>query len=246
MKKANGFQFKQFVIAQDRCAMKVNTDGILLGCIADVEDCEHILDIGTGTGLITLMLAQRSTKTQAKIIGLEIEPNAYAQSIENVQNCAWHPRIQIEHQDLLKFKPTQKFDLIVSNPPYFEHSLASRSNERDLARSITQEHTQSHFQWLQKASELLTEQGKISFILPVDMAQKLMKQAPDCNLYCCETWEITTKQTKAPKRMVVTFAKQNFCKKPQKNDRFFITIYDENNQYTEQFKLLTKDFYLAF
>ncbi|PID51580.1 MAG: tRNA (adenosine(37)-N6)-methyltransferase TrmM, partial [Pasteurellales bacterium] len=104
---------------------------------------------------------------------------------------------------------------------------------------------QSHFQWLQKASNLLTEQGKISFILPTDMAQKLIKQAPDCDLYCCEMWEITTKQTKAPKRMVLTFAKQNFCKKLQKNHRF-LTIYDENNQYTEQFKLLTKDFYLAF
>lgn len=232
--KPNGFQFKQFFIAHDKCAMKVNTDGILLGSIADVENARQILDLGTGTGLIAIMLAQRS---QAKITAVEIEPNAYQQAVENVENSANHQRIAVLQQDVAQLNLPQKFDLIVANPPYFENSLAARNQERDLARAITG----SHLEWLKIAEKHLSQNGKISFILPSDMADKLISQSSELNLRCIEQWQICTKTGKAPKRMIATFSR-NLTACSHKN----LDIYDSSNQYSDEFKQLTKAFYLNF
>lgn len=232
--KPNGFQFKQFFIAHDKCAMKVNTDGILLGSIADVENARQILDLGTGTGLIAIMLAQRS---QAKITAVEIEPNAYQQAVENVENSANQQRITVLQQDVAQLNLPQKFDLIVANPPYFENSLAARNQERDLARAITG----SHFEWLKIAEKHLSQNGKISFILPSDMADKLISQSSELNLRCIEQWQICTKTGKAPKRIIATFSR-NFTAYSHKN----LDIYDSSNQYSDEFKQLTKAFYLNF
>lgn len=232
--KPNGFQFKQFFIAHDKCAMKVNTDGILLGSIADVENAQQILDLGTGTGLIAIMLAQRSP---AQITAIEIEPNAYQQAVENVENSANHQRISVLQQDVAQLNLPQKFDLIVANPPYFENSLAARNQERDLARAITG----SHFEWLKIAEKHLSQNGKISFILPSDMADKLISQSSELNLRCIEQWQICTKTGKAPKRIIATFSR-NFTACSHKN----LDIYDSSNQYSDEFKQLTKAFYLNF
>lgn len=232
--RANGFQFKQFFIAHDKCAMKVNTDGILLGSIADVENARQILDLGTGTGLIAIMLAQRSS---AQITAVEIEPNAYQQAVENVENSANQQRISVLQQDVAQLNLPQKFDLIVANPPYFENSLTARNQERDLARAITG----SHFEWLKIAEKHLSKNGKISFILPTDMAEKLISQSADLNLYCAEQWKICTKTGKAPKRMIATF-----CRQPTACTVKTLEIYNTNNQYSDEFKVLTQDFYLAF
>ncbi|MDP8100738.1 tRNA1(Val) (adenine(37)-N6)-methyltransferase [Phocoenobacter atlanticus] len=237
MTKSNGFQFKQFFIAHNKCAMKVNTDAILLGSIANISNISSILDIGTGTGLIAIMLAQRTAYTTCQITALEIEPNAFQQAVENIQQTVWKDRLSIKLCDFLDFQVTQKFDLIVSNPPYFEYSLASKSSERDLARATTQR----HFVWLKHAKDLLSEEGKITFILPCDVAEKLIEEAKEINLYCIERWDIATKQGNPPKRMIVTF-----CKKFQQSDRLFLTIYDKNYQYTEQYKKITQLFYLNF
>lgn len=236
MAKPNGFQFKQFFIAHDQCAMKVNTDGIILGSLADIQNKQQILDIGTGTGLVAIMLAQRST-SDTQIIALEIEPSAYQQALENAEQSPWNNKLTVLNCDLMQFKPLQKFDLIVSNPPYFDDSLASRSSERDLARATIQ----SHFDWLQQASTWLTEEGKITFILPFDSGEKLIEQAKSIEFHCIERWDIATKTNKPPKRLAVTF-----CKKFAKTDRLLLTIYDEDNQYTDQYKFLTQDFYLNF
>lgn len=232
--KSNGFQFKQFFIAHDKCAMKVNTDGILLGSIADVDNTQQILDLGTGTGLIAIMLAQRS---EAQITAVEIEPNAYQQAVENVENSANQQRIAVLQQDVAQLNLPYKFDLIVANPPYFENSLAARNQERDLARAITG----SHFEWLKIAEKHLSLNGKISFILPSDMAEKLISQSADLNLYCIEQWQICTKTGKAPKRTIATFSR-NFTACSYKN----LDIYDDSNQYSDEFKQLTKAFYLNF
>lgn len=232
--KSNGFQFKQFFIAHDKCAMKVNTDGILLGSIADVDNTQQILDLGTGTGLIAIMLAQRS---EAQITAVEIEPNAYQQAVENVENSANQQRIAVLQQDVAQLNLPYKFDLIVANPPYFENSLAARNQERDLARAITG----SHFEWLKIAEKHLSLNGKISFILPSDMAEKLISQSADLNLYCIEQWQICTKTGKAPKRTIATFSR-HFTACSHKN----LDIYDSSNQYSDKFKQLTNAFYLNF
>lgn len=234
MTKSQGFQFKQFFIAHDKCAMKVNTDGILLGAIADIRHKRQILDLGTGTGLVAIMLAQR-TDENTRISALELEPNAYRQAVENCRNSAFSDRLQVYQGDVLDYHFHQKFDLIVSNPPYFSESLASRSYERDLARAATQ----SHLDWLLQAKKWLAEQGEISFILPFEAAEKLVEQSRTSGLFCTKICKIITKQGQAAKRMIVGFSAQNVPLEEQE-----LVIYDADNQYTEAFKQLTKAFYL--
>lgn len=230
-----GFQFKQFFIAHDQCAMKVNTDSILLGSLADVSNAKRILDLGTGTGLVAIMLAQRS---QADITGIEIEPAAYQQAVENCKNSAFSNRLQMLNLDVLQLDLAQKFDLIVANPPYFVHSPSSRSHARALARSATQ----SHLDWLYIAQKYLRTQGKISFILPFEAAEKLTNQSRMLDLHCIAQWHIYTKIGKPPKRMIATFSDV-----PQKAATVrTLNIYDTQNHYTAEFKQLTGEFYLNF
>lgn len=230
----SGFQFKQFFIAHDQCAMKVNTDGILLGSIANVHQARRILDIGTGTGLIAIMLAQRSDPN-CHITALEIEPNAYQQAVQNAQHSAWADRISILPIDLFEANFEHKFDLIVSNPPYFKDSLASRTAERDLARSMTQ----SHLAWLNQAQKWLAEKGKISFILPTQEAETLLEQSQTSGLFCTEIYRIMTKTGQAPKRLILTFALSS-----QVRQEKALVVYNEQHQYTPEFVAFTKDFYL--
>ncbi|QIW15260.1 tRNA (adenosine(37)-N6)-methyltransferase TrmM [Pasteurellaceae bacterium RH1A] len=229
---SKGFQFKQFFVAHDQTAMKVNTDGILLGAIADIREAKQIIDMGTGTGLIALMLAQRSAD-DCQITALELEPKAYKQAVENVANFAkGRQKIRVIQTDVLNFEPEQKADLVVANPPYFAHSPKSRSLERDLARQACQ----SHLDWLNQAQGWLKPNGKISLILPYEAGENLLAQT---DLACIERWEISTKAGQAPKRLVLTFSPQ-----PQALAIRQLTIYDQANQYTPQFRALTKDFYL--
>lgn len=231
MKKSPPFQFKQFSIAHDKCAMKVNTDGILLGALAEVENVKRILDLGTGSGLVALMLAQRSS-LDCQITALEIEPNAYQQAVENGKNSAWADRLHFVQGDVMQTAFKEKFDLIVSNPPYFQDSLATRNKQRDLARTALQ----SHLEWLNQAQKWLADEGKITMILPFEAGEKLIAQT---ELYCVKRWEISTKQNQPPKRMVVSFSR-HFANLQQKQ----LSIYTLENSYTEEFKVLTQAFYL--
>ncbi|WHP47325.1 methyltransferase [Mannheimia bovis] len=234
---SNGFQFKQFFIQHDKCAMKVNTDGILLGAIAHIKNVQQILDLGTGSGLIAVMLAQR-TNNDCKITALELEPNAYQQAVKNAENSAWSNRITVLQGDVMQQQFEQKFDLIVSNPPYFEDSLATRTEARDLARSVN---AASHFDWLKQAKNWLAQSGRITMILPTEAAEKLISQSPNIGLYCIEQWSIFTKVGKEPKRSIVSFCLQSkVCEQKE------LVIYDLNNRYTSEFKQLTQDFYLNF
>lgn len=234
MKKSSGFQFKQFFIAHDKCAMKVNTDGILLGAIADPNYAQNILDLGTGSGLVAIMLAQR-TGDNCQITALELEPSAYQQAVENAKNSAWAERICVQQGDVLKAEFDTQFDLIVSNPPYFVESLTSPNDERTLARSATQ----SHLAWLNQAKKWLTPQGKITFILPTIEAEKLIIQSETSGLFCSEIYQIITKVGQTSKRIIATFSQE-----PQIKIEKQLIIYNEQNQYTKEFIALTKDFYL--
>ena len=127
------FNFKQFTVYQDKCAMKVEIDGVLLGSWTPINDAKKILDIGTGTGLIALMLAQRS---DAEILGIDIDNNAFLQATENIKNAPWSNRITLIENSIQEFSEstTMRFDLIVSNPPYFVDSFKSPSESRTKAR----------------------------------------------------------------------------------------------------------------
>lgn len=234
---SKGFQFKQFFIQHDKCAMKVNTDGILLGAIADVKHCQQILDMGTGSGLVAIMLAQR-TADDCHITALEFEENAFQQAVENAQNSAWIERIEVSQGDVMNYHFEQKFDLIVSNPPYFSDSLACRNEQRDLARNFT-EHT--HFDWLKQAKNWLAENGIITFILPSESAEELILQSTQIGLYCSEQWQIFTKVGKTAKRQIVSFSEKKTAYETK-----ILAIYNTENQYTVEFKDLTQDFYLNF
>jgi HemK-like putative methylase len=122
MKVSKPFKFKQFTVEQDKCALKVNTDAVLLGALTDFADPANILEIGTGTGVISLMLAQRFRN--AKVHGFEIEEQAFLQTRANFSNSPWADRLSVEHLPFQEFSPGQKYDLIVSNPPYVaEHEM---------------------------------------------------------------------------------------------------------------------------
>lgn len=230
---ANGFQFKQFFVAHDQCAMKVNTDGVLLGAIADPTGATRILDLGTGSGLVALMLAQRSV---AQVMAVELEPNVYQQAVQNCKKSAFSDRLQVLNADVMQLDLAEKYDLIVFNPPYFEQSLRARNAERDLARGH-----QSHLSWFTVAEKHLAEQGKISVILPFDAAEKLINQSPTLGLHCIAQWHISTKLGNPPKRMIATFSRNT-----ENSQIETLAIYDENRQYSADFKRLTRDFYLNF
>lgn len=229
------FTFKQFHINQQHCAMKVGTDGILLGAWADVAQIKNVLDMGCGTGLLALMLAQRSSP-DCLISAVELDPAAAQQARENIAHSPWQERINLTQADVRDFLHTtaETFDLIVANPPYFAQGVECKNEERELARYTKQ----SHLDWLTWAAERLSETGKISFVLPYEAAKTLEKLTA---LYCIKQTEIITKVGKSPQRMLITFSKQAqnlLCDQ--------IVIYNEENRYTEEFIELTKDFYLKF
>lgn len=234
--KQNGFTFKQFHIHHDRCAMKVGTDGILLGAWADISQAKRILDLGTGTGLIALMLAQRSAE-DCQISAVELDQVAFLQAQENIQQSKWANKIHLYSQNIADFctNTMDKFDLIVANPPYFPQGIDCSSKQRNLAR-YTENLT--HLDWLDLASQCVSAQGKISFVLPFEAGETLLKHTA---LPCVKRCEVITKIGKDPQRLLLTFALQTA---PLEQSQ--LIIYDENNQYHSDFVALTRDFYLKF
>ena len=167
--------------------MKVGTDGILLGAWADVSDCQRILDMGTGTGLVALMLAQRSHE-HCQIEAVELDPLAAQQAQENFKASPWHNRLHLTHQDVQTYcqQTAHQFDLIVANPPYFAQGVECKNDERALARYVQQ----SHLDWLNWAASCLSEKGKISFVLPYEAGKTLINSTA---LYCIKQTDVITK-----------------------------------------------------
>lgn len=213
--------------------MKVGTDGVLLGAWADVINCKEILDIGTGSGLITLMLAQRS---DAKITGIEIDEKAYTQTQENLKRSPWNERIHLFLADFAKWETNLKFDLIVSNPPYFEHSLQGHNQARNRAR-----HTDSlsFEELITQAASLLTPQGKLALILPFDIKDKIIHIALSEHLYLSKETHIHPQPNQAAKRILLEFS--------HKKDEPIINkliIELARHEYSKEYTKLTRDFYL--
>ncbi len=166
------FNFKQFKVEQDRCAMKIGTDAVLMGALLNLDSkCKTALEIGSGTGVISLMLAQRYPKLN--IISLEIDPAAQEQCAQNFAQSPWKENLQSIEADFIQYTDTNKYDLIFSNPPFFSNSLLSDSEQRNLARHISPEQFQ---QWIAKAYELLNDNGALAFIIPSESVEFISTQ----------------------------------------------------------------------
>lgn len=216
--------------------MKVNTDGVLLGAWTNLEGAETVLDIGTGTGLISLMIAQR---TDAFITGVEIEKNAAEEAALNILNSEWSTRILIQHISYQDFASAtqQKFDLIISNPPFFSNSVKNTNPHLSIARH---NHMLPFTDIIEGTKKLLNKKGKLSLILPFDTAQEFIQNAMQENLYLTRLTEVKPFPHKRPNRCLMEFGKAQVA--------LVITtmsVYDESGKdYSEEFKNMARDFYL--
>lgn len=238
MGRNNYFRFKQFTVQQEKAAMKVGTDGVLLGAWARVENCQQILDVGTGTGLIALMLAQRSN---AKITAIEIEENAASEANENVGNSPWKDRIEVLNVSFQEFAKTHtnKYDLIISNPPFFSNNYKAGCEKRNLAR-----HTDSlpFSELITCTSELLNTNGRLAVILPGEPASDLEILARAIGLFFIRKTEIKPNAKKAVNRVLMEFS---ITEEAFIHDT--LTVYNESgSEYSESHINISKDFYLRF
>lgn len=232
------FQFKQFTVYQEHCAMKVGTDSVLLGAWTDCTNAQRILDIGTGTGLLALMLAQRCS---AHIVGIDIDQSAVTQAKENIAKSAWENRITIFHSSFQDFCTTEKnsYDCIISNPPYFENALKSPLEKRTIAR-----HTDKLklTEILEGSKKLLSKQGSLNLVLPYKEGLLLIEEAKECGFYCQKKTTIFPRENSTAKRILLSFKLEScLC---EESDLTIET--DKRHHYTEAYKELTKDYYLKF
>ena len=235
--KKTGFQFKQFSVYQDRCAMKVGTDGVLLGAWVNVDNAKNTLDIGTGTGLIALMMAQRSVSTL--ITAIEIDSEAACQATENVLNSPWKDRIEVVNADLLDFNCSKRYDVIVSNPPYFSQSLPSPNKQRTLARH--NDHL-TYSALIQKVATLLSENGRFSVIISYDHKDEFIQLASQSRLYLQRIVAVKTTPTSVFRRVLLEFSFVESIVEQLKVEELLIER--ERHQYSTEYINLTKDFYL--
>lgn len=234
------FKFKQFTINQDRCAMKIGTDGVLLGAWISLEhDPESILDIGAGTGVIALMLAQRSEASN--IEALEIDEDAYEQAVENFENSDWGDRLFCFHAAFDEFveemqEEEEKYDLIVSNPPFYADEYSSQDVRRDQARFAE---ALPFRELLEGVSKLLSPKGKFSLILPKKEEETFLSLARRFGLFPSRLTRVKGNNEVPAKRSLIefTFSQQEF-------DHETLIIENTRHDYTPEYIALTKDFYL--
>lgn len=228
------FAFKQFTIRHDRCAMKVGTDGVLLGAWTDLTGSSRILDIGTGTGLIALMLAQRCA--QAQVTALDIDPDAVSQAQENIQASPWQERVGALLQDIRTYHPDTLFDTVVSNPPYFVDSLKCPDGQRNTARHTD---TLSLEGLVGKVAELLTLDGRFSLVLPFEQTENLVRLAAEYGLHPSRQTSVVTRPGLPPKRTLMEFRRTPVA---LQSDELVIEL--DRHVYSEEYIALTRDFYL--
>ena len=214
--------------------MKVGTDGVLLGAWAELEEAASILDIGTGTGLIALMAAQRNA--QARIDALEIEPAACREAAYNIRISPWAERIRLYPQALQAFFSAIGYDCILCNPPFFVHSTPAPDNGRSLARHTG---TLPHTELIVHAERLLTPHGKFQVILPVEEACQLIAYARRYHLFPRKITRVHPNPGKAPKRLLIQLTRQALP--PVETD---LIVELSRHHYSEEYIALTREFYL--
>lgn len=255
------FTFKQFAICQDRCAMKVGTDGVLLGAWARVEHCSRVLDMGTGTGLVALMAAQRS---RAHIVAIDLDADAVAQATENVLASPWADRIQVVEADARELAQWRMedgewrmenesshseascqlsilnsqfpFDALLCNPPFFENSLKSPDSARTMARHTD---TLSFDELARSAARLLAPEGELSVVIPYDRAHDMTVSCACHGLFATRQTIVVPVEGGKPKRILMAFTREGAAHTPET-----LCIQDKQRQYTPAYIRLVEDFYL--
>ena len=230
------FRFKQFTIQQDRCAMKVGTDAVLLGAWCSVDGRRRILDVGTGTGIIALMTAQRNAS--AHITAIDIDRDSVVQATENVHSSPFADRVEVQEADFATYSPERPFDLIVSNPPFYEEEVFCPDGQRNSAR-----HTSSlRFDVLiSRADALLDSEGAFAVIIPTKETAGFISLCAETRLYLHRRTDIHTTPRRQPKRTMLEFTKI-----PKETIYTNLYMRDEDNSFSEEYLSLTKDFYLSF
>jgi len=233
------FHFKKFSIDDSEAAMKVGTDSVLLGAWAPCYNETRILDIGTGSGILALMMAQRNCKTQVDAI--EIDFNAASMALLNVQLSPWTDQIQIINSSLQEFssKENSEYSLIICNPPFFTNSLKAPDKARNVARHNDALPVRD---LLGITSKLLTKSGKAAFIIPADAFENWKAEASNFNLYPTYITSVKSSPIHPPHRVMVVFSKEMNLKTTDTE----ICIYSSKNIHSAEYQELTREFYLFF
>lgn len=236
-KTEQAFRFKQFSVNQEKCGMKVGTDGILLGAWADLNGVSSALDIGTGSGLIALMLAQRATGI--RVDAVEIDSDSCHQAAENFGDSPWSERLNLIPSSIQDFcKKTEKaYDLIVSNPPFFTGGTFSSSHNRQMVRHTVK---LPHGDLLASVRKLLAPEGRFCLILPLIEGLRFIELASHYNLHCVKQTSIRPKANKPIARILLQLERKE---KPTTQDELVIQK-EGHNEWTDEFMALTGDFYL--
>ena len=232
------FQFKQFAVNQDQCAMKIGTDGVLLGAWVPIDNRPNsILDIGTGTGIIALMLAQRCDAQQ--IDALEIDENAYENAVDNFESSHWSDRLFCFHAGLDEFveEPEDEYDLIVSNPPFYVEDYRSDNAQRDLARF---QEAMPFEDLVEAAALLLSENGVFAVIIPFKEEENFLALAKEYELFPIKITRVKGTHETQIVRSLLAFRRYELAVLTA--DELVIEI--NRHEYTDDYIALTKDFYL--
>lgn len=234
-KMAKPFRFKQFSITQEHSAMKVGTDAVLLGAWADIKSAKTILDIGTGTGILALMMAQRNSK--ATIYGIEYDTGAYQDAFKNASNSKWKNRIHILPDDVRNYRSNIKFEAIISNPPFFSTGISSSDIARSKARHNT---TLTSKQLINSVVNLLSTKGNFHCILAASEVEQFTNYANKQHLYIYKFVNIRPHLSKPMHRMMMSFSRVN-----NEIEKSGMVLHNEGErEYSEAYTRLTKDFYL--
>ena len=227
------FRFKQFCIRHDRCAMKVGTDGVLLGAWGNV-DGKSILDIGTGTGLIALMAAQRNP--EAEVLGIDIDEAAVQQAKENIAGSPYYERVRCFWADVMILRPTEQFDAILCNPPFFTEDTLPEDKGRALARNNK---SMPFAQLIPKVATLLSDTGTFSVIIPSQCATEFVALCLAEGLHLQRRCLVHTTARKPPRRTMLTFTKSHSTCLEQE-----LCLNADDGSRSQAYSELTQDFYL--
>ncbi|MGC8802935.1 MAG: tRNA1(Val) (adenine(37)-N6)-methyltransferase [Bacteroidales bacterium] len=236
-KRRRPFVFKQFTIYHDRCAMPLSTDSILLGAWVSIDTDRYLLDVGSGCGIISLMLAQRNPL--CTIDAIEIDFESYQQGLENINASRWVGRIHAYHNNFVDYvrQCTQKYDHVVCNPPFFQHDLQSPHSHRTIARHA---HSLSFAELINGATAILSDQGKLSVIIPYSGKDDFIRECLKNDLFCIRATGVRSTIRMPFMRSLFTFARV-----PRPLEETILTLYHNGpKQPTAEYAQLTKAFYL--